>query len=216
MQNKHIVKLFIFSAIALLLIACLLCIYYNVIKTSHEGPMDPWAIVLLSIPTITFIASYIIIKIKKIDFENSLDKEGALYKCLKVVGKIFFVIVIIIFFPIALVVALLTIPTLPNKKTFKKLINKGFSYAYKDKKYILKRKDIVIEIQLGLTDYYISFDNGNTFERVEDSNLGTSYEREKLKQALNEYENAHPVDKQRGDALPPLNDYIEFLNLYIE
>ena len=31
-----------------------------------------------------------------------------------------------------------------------------------------------------------------------------------------EYKNAHPVDKQRGDALPPLSYFIDFLDNFIE
>lgn len=94
--------------------------------------------------------------------------------------------------------------TTPNKKTFKKLIVKGFSYSRKDKKYTLKKDDIIIEISNGLTNYCISFDNGVIFVRVEESNLGTSYDRDELKYKLNGYLSAHPVDKQRGDAIPHL------------
>ena len=76
----------------------------------------------------------------------------------------------------------------------------------------MKKGEIIIEISNGLIDYYISFDNGKNFIRIEESNLGTSYDRDNLKYKLNEYLSAHPVDKQRGDEIPPFVDYIEFLN----
>lgn len=177
--------------------------------------MDPWAIVLLSISASFLFISAIVIRVKEIDIRDSIKKNGQLIKCLNVLGELIGVLVGIVLFPILFILAVLGIIKYPRKKTFKKLTNKGFSYAYKNKKYILRRNEIIIEIQIGLMDYYISLDNGETFVRIEESNLGTSYEREKLKQALSEYINAHPVDKQRGDAVPPLSEYIEFLNLYI-
>ena len=75
----------------------------------------------------------------------------------------------------------------------------------------MQKDQIVINIFGGLTEYYISFDNGKTFVKVEESDLGTSYDRERLKNKLNEYLSSHPVDIQRGDAVPPLREYVGFL-----
>ena len=38
----------------------------------------------------------------------------------------------------------------------------------------------------------------------------------KLKYKLNDYLSAHPVDIQRGDAVPPFTEYIEFLNINLK
>ena len=101
--------------------------------------------------------------------------------------------------------------TIPGKSSFKKLISKGFTYKYEKKTHILTKNNIVIWIFDNFEDYYISFDEGQNFIRVEESNLGTVYERNVLFTKLNAYKNAHPVDKQRGDAIPPISDFVNFL-----
>ncbi len=213
MLKKWIGRIFIASAIAMILIAVILCIYYNVINKDHKGPMDLWAIILLCIPFVIFVISRILIAVKKIKFNDSFNENGIVSKILNGLGEVFSVVAIIPLFPIILIFAIVeTELTTPNKKTFKKLINKGFLYSHKDKKYTLKKNDTIIEIHNNLTDYYISFDNGENFVRIEESNLGTSYDRDKLKSRLHEYLSAHPVDKQRGDAVPPFEYYVEFLN----
>lgn len=213
MLKKWIGRIFIASAISLILVAAFIAIYYNFILKDHEGPMDLWAIIALCVPLIIFVISRVIIDVKKIKFNDSFNEKGIVSKISNVFANIFVVIAMIPLFPIILVFAIIqTVTTTPSKKTFEKLINKGFSYIHKDKKYILKKEDIIIEISNGLTDYFISFDNGASFVRVEESNLGTSYDRDELKYKLNDYLSAHPADKQRGDATPPFVDYIEFLN----
>lgn len=213
MLKKWIGRIFIASAIALILVAVFIAVYYNFILKNHEGPMDLWAIIALCIPLIILVISRIIIDVKKIKLKDSFNEKGIVSKIANVFADVFIVIAMIPLFPIILVFSIVqTLTTTPNKKTFKKLINKGFSYIHKDKKYILSKNEITIEIFNGLTDYYISFDNGKNFIRVEESNLGTSYDRDNLKCKLNEYLSAHPVDKQRGDAIPPFVDYVEFLN----
>ncbi len=213
MLKKWIGRIFIASAIASILVAAFIAVYYNFILKDHEGPMDLWAIIVLCVPLVILVVSRIIIDVKKIKLKDSFDEKGIVSKISNAFANIFVVIAMIPLFPIILVFAIVqTVTTTPNKKTFKKLINKGFTYTHKDKKYILKKGEIIIEISNGLIDYYISFDNGKNFIRIEESNLGTSYDRDNLKYKLNEYLSAHPVDKQRGDAIPPFVDYIEFLN----
>ncbi len=213
MLKKWIGKIFVASAIALILVALFLAIYYNVIVKGHKGPMDLWAIIVLCIPFIILVTCRIIIDVKKIKFNDLFCQNGIVKKSLNIFFTIFGIIAIIPLLPILLVFAIVhTILTTPNKKKFKKLIKKGFSYSNKNKKYILKKNEVIIEIYNGLTKYYISFDNGKTFVRIEESSLGTSYDRDELKYRLNEYLFAHPVDQQRGDAVPPFTHYIEFLN----
>ncbi|MCI5745770.1 MAG: hypothetical protein MR270_05755 [Erysipelotrichaceae bacterium] len=217
MLRKWIGRIFIASAIALILVAASIAFYYNFILKDHEGPMDLWAIIALCVPFIIFVISRVIIDVKKIKFSDSFNEKGVISKISNVFANIFVVIAMIPLFPIIIVFTIIqTVTTTPSKKTFKKLINKGFSYIHKDKKYILKKEDIIIEISNGLTDYFISFDNGASFVRVEESNLGTSYDRDELKYKLNDYLSAHPVDIQRGDAVPPFTEYIEFLNINLK
>lgn len=213
MLKKWIGRIFIASAIALILVAVFLVVYYNLILEDHEGPMDLWAIITLCVPFIIFVISRILIDVKRVKFNDSFNEKGFMCKISNIFAYIFIVIMIIPLFPIMLIIVIThTSITTPNKKTFKKLISKGFSYTHKDKKYILKKDEIVIEISNGLIDFNISFDNGETFVRVEESSLGTFCDREELKHKLNDYLSAHPVDIQRGDAIPPFIEYIEFLN----
>ncbi len=213
MSKKWIGIIFISSAISSILMAAFLAFYYNVILIDHEGPMDLWAIIALSVPLIILCVFRIIIDTKKIKLKDSFNENSTVSKFSDVFIDILSYIVIIPLFPIILIFVIIqAMITTPNKKTFKKLINKGFSYTHKDNKYILKKDDIIIEISNGLTEYYISFDNGKNFVKVEESNLGTSYDRDELKYKLDEYYSAHPVDIQRGDAIPPFVEFIEFLN----
>ena len=135
-----------------------------------------------------------------------------------IILKVFTILGMIFLFPIILLFIIfeLIFGFNVSKKSFKKLIKKGFKYQNKNKAYILTRENIVIEILYSLEDYYISFDNGENFVRIEESDLGLPYNRDELKRRLNEYKNAHPVDKQRGDALPPLSYFIDFLDNFIE
>ena len=211
-MKKWIGKIFIASSIVLILEAIFFAIYYNLLVKNHEGPMDLWAIISLCIPFVVFVISRIIIEVKNIKFYDSFEHNGIISKISNVFSDIFSILAMILLFPILLIPAIIgAISRTPTKKMFKKLIDKGFSYAYKDKKYILQKDQIVINIFGGLTEYYISFDNGKTFVKVEESDLGTSYDRERLKNKLNEYLSSHPVDIQRGDAVPPLREYVGFL-----
>lgn len=211
-MKKWIGKIFIASSIVLILEAIFFGIYYTLIVKNHEGPMDLWAIISLCIPFVVFVISRIIIEVKNIKFYDSFEHNDIISKISNVFIDIFSILAMILLFPILLILAIIeVISRTPTKKMFKKLIDKGFSYAYKDKKYILQKDQIVINIFGGLTEYYISFDNGKTFVKVEESDLGTSYDRERLKNKLNEYLSSHPVDIQRGDAVPPLREYVEFL-----
>lgn len=216
MLKKWIGKIFTASAIASILATIFTGIYYNLIKKNHEGPMDFWAILLLVTPLLICVVSMIIINANKMEIQIS----GIAKKLLKIVETVCTVFAMVILSPILLIMfiptAIVTLCTEPSKKTFKGLIDKGFTYAHKSKKYTLRKKEIIIEISNSLERYCISFDGGETFVRVEESHLGTSYEREELKYKLNEYLSAHLVDRQRGEVKPPLSDYLQFLNRYLQ
>lgn len=134
MLKKWIGRIFIASAIALILVAVFIAVYYNFILKNHEGPMDLWAIIALCIPLIILVISRIIIDVKKIKLKDSFNEKGIVSKIANVFADVFIVIAMIPLFPIILVFSIVqTLTTTPNKKTFKKLINKGFSYIHKDK-----------------------------------------------------------------------------------
>ena len=169
--------------------------------------MELWAILLMVIPFAIMCISRIIIEVNSMDIGKSDN----------VVGKLFTILGVILLFPILIVYALIVLCFAgTNKRSFRKLTIKGFKYRYKNKKFILQKENVVIEIVHNLQEYRISFDRGETFVNVEESHLGTASEREELKFQLYEYQHSHPVDMQRGDAVPPLDYYITFLDAYLE
>ena len=62
----------------------------------------------------------------------------------------------------------------------------------------------------------ISFDNGENFVRIEESNLGFQYDRDELKFRLHEYITAPSLYKQKGDVVPPTSYFVDFLDNFIE
>ena len=80
MLKKWIGRIFIASAISLILVAAFIAIYYNFILKDHEGPMDLWAIIALCVPLIFFAISRVIIDVKKIKFNDSFNEKASLVK----------------------------------------------------------------------------------------------------------------------------------------
>lgn len=60
MLKKWIGRIFIASAISLILVAAFIATYYNFILKDHEGPMDLWAIIALCVPLIIFVVSWFV------------------------------------------------------------------------------------------------------------------------------------------------------------
>ena len=208
-MNKKAEIVLIISGIISILVSIFLVIYYKLIIKNHTGMMDWWAIIMLVIPLVVLCVARIIIEFTPIIVvENNIIK--------KIIMTISEVLLLPIMF-IGLIVAIF-IPSMGsvNKKTFKKLIDKGFAYKYKNKVYTLKRENIVIQIFANLEDYYISFNNGENFVRIEESNLGFQYDRDELKFRLHEYITAPSLYKQKGDVVPPVSYFVDFLNNFIE
>ena len=216
---KKAKTILIISGIATIIISAFLALYYCVINKEHEGMIAWWAIVLLIFPMLMMIFSRIILYLNNEDIEESYKNKNFFEKIWITIKNLITLIsevLILPFFFIYLIIDLFYVSSYPTKKEFKKLLNKGFKYKKKDKVYILSKDKIVIEILYSLEDYYISFDNGQNFIRVEESELGFQYNRDELKWRLKEYQCAHPVDRQRGDAKPPLSYFIDFLDNFIE
>ncbi len=216
---KKAKTILIISGIATIIISAFFALYYCVINKEHEGMIDWWAIVLLIFPMLMMIFSRIILYLNNEDIEESYKNKNFFEKIWITIKNLITLIsgvLILPFFFIYLIIELFYVSSYPTKKEFKKLLNKGFKYKKKNKVYILSKDKIVIEILYGLEDYYISFDNGQNFIRVEESELGFQYNRDELKWRLKEYQCAHPVDRQRGDAKPPLSYFIDFLDNFIK
>ena len=207
MKNK-VEMIHVISGIILILISIFLVFYYTLIIKNHTGMIDWWAIVILVIPAIVLCVCRIIIeKYPIIEIEKNIFK------------KIVYTISEILIIPFLLLYLLINL-FIPNgivrKKDFKKLIKKGFKYQYKNRAYYLSRDNIIIQILYNLENYYISFDNGNDFVRIEESKLGSQHDRDELKFRLHEYITAPSLYKQKGDVVPPISYFIDFLHDFIE
>jgi Domain of unknown function (DUF2019) len=69
-------KLLVFVTYITLLFIIFLGTYYNVIKKDHEGPMDLWAIILLSSILSSYLLIILISRIKKISLLDGTDKSN--------------------------------------------------------------------------------------------------------------------------------------------
>lgn len=207
-MNKKAEIVLIISGILSILVSIFLVIYYKLIIKNHTGMMDWWAIIMLVIPLVVLCVARIIIEFTPIIVvENNIIK-----KIIMTISELLILPIMLIY----LIVALF-IPSMwsIHKKTFKKLIDKGFTYKHKNKVYTLKRENIEIQILANLEDYYISFDSGKNFVRIEESNLGFQYDRDELKFRLHEYITAPSLYKQRGDVIPPVSYFVDFLANFI-
>ncbi len=215
-MERKLKGLLVISGITTIAISFFLTLYYCVFNKQHTGPMDWWAIILLVIPAAVLMVSRMLLGIFLIDVDESFKGKNLWGKIGVLVNRIVMGLATVLVIPIGIVVLIVSLPFsclgTPGKKSLKKLIKKGFQYKYVRKAHILTGNEIVIRILPGFEDYYISFDHGKNFVRVEESNLGLPYDRDVLKSKLDAYRNAHPVDKQRGDVLPPVSDFIDFLD----
>ena len=213
---KKLKIVLVVSGITTILIAFSLTLYYCVFNKQHTGPMDWWAIILFAIPTVALMISRILLDILCIDVDRSFKGKNIWGQIGALINAIVEDIATVLLLPVIIVIGIISLflsPFFaPGKKSFKKLKRKGFKCEFKDKNYILTKDKTIIRVFHDFQEYYISFDNGENFVRVEESDLGSSYDRKVLKCKLDEYVNAHPVDKQRGDAVPPVTEFVNFLD----
>lgn len=206
-MHKFLRRLLYISGVILVIVAFALTIYYNFLLKDHSGPMDWWAIMLIAVPFVLALVLRVLLEF--FPSENDSNKNTFVDSILD--------ILIFLFLPIWLVIDGIHFLFVGGNKTyFKKLIRKGYKFERKDKKYYISKNNIIIKVSRLLNSYDISFDGGQHYVRVEESNLGEQNEREELSYLLNEYLNAHPVDIQRGDAVPPVTKFIDFLDKYLE
>ncbi len=215
-MERKIKGLLVISGVTTILIAFFLALYYCVLNQQRTGPMDWWAIILLAIPAAVLMVSRILIEIYFVDVDESFKGKNLWGKIGAFINRIIMGVATVLVLPIGFIALIVLVPFgcfgIPGKKSFKKLITKGFQYKSKNKAHMLTKNEIVIRIPFDYEDCYISFDHGENFVRVEESDLGSKYDRDALKSKLDAYRNAHPLDKQRGDALPPVSAIVDFLD----
>ena len=139
------------------------------------------------------------------------ENENKIDKCLKFLC---FLPLYIILLPFALVALIfILIDSIKNSfaRQTKPLRKKGFSLS-KNKQnkavvYSLKKEACVIKI-IPNNLYQISFNDGETFEEISTTKLGTIEEREKLKDIIEKYNGCDYRDKDMYD---PTRCYISFL-----
>lgn len=158
-MNKKAEIVLIISGIISIRVSIFLVIYYKLIIKNHTGMMDWWAIIMLVIPLVVLCVARIIIEFTPIIVvENNIIR-----KIIMTISELLLLPIMLIYLIIALFIPSMG---MVNKKTLKKLIDKGFTYKYKNKVYTLKRETIEIQILANLEDYYISFDSGENFVRI--------------------------------------------------
>lgn len=213
MNKKFFAITFIISVLLFLATAIFLVTYYNCIEKNHEGPMDVWATCLLVFVTLIFLVLLFITR------ENNVTISDC-FKNKETGEKVSNVIFIILTSPLLLVTIIISFFAYlfhPEKSTFKPLIKKGFTYKKQKNKYLLIKNSIHVIFPFDNGIPLISFDGGENFENVlnVEKKLGSIQERENLKELQIKYEGAHPVDKQRGDAVPPTKQFVSYLEKYL-
>ncbi len=135
-----------------------------------------------------------------------------------VLTMIFFTIPFtIIMLPIIVIFTIIDSKRYNIKRRFRFL--EKFGYTLKKEKackheYYFEKSPIIIKIKQDC-EYKISYDNGINFVNIYDTEIGTLEERSKLRDVMTAYQDAHPVDKQRGDAVDTAQFFIAFLSKYI-
>ncbi len=153
---------------------------------------------------------------------ESLMKRTMVMKLLKKINNIFTFIFFtipftILMLPIIVLFTLIDSKKYNVKKRFRFLINKGY-IVKKDKVFsnVYSFINNPIIIKVNQNNYYIiSYDNGMSFVNIYDTEIGSLEERNKLREVMIEYQEAHPVDKQRGDVVDTAQFYINFLRKYL-
>ena len=218
MKRSTVARLLFGSFIWILISLFVVCIYYNLINTEHKGMMDLWAILLLVIPFVIMSVMMIIARIENITLKDAFKSENNGIKTERIINEIIEFIGFVIFLPIVIIFMIFYIIKLlftSDKRRFNKLINKGFKYKKNDGFYVLSKDNTIVKISFSFELFFISFDKDETLENIYDANIGTEYERQKLKKFLDDYIQAPSIYKQKGDVVPPIYEYIEFLNYYL-
>ncbi len=142
-----------------------------------------------------------------------------LKKLNNVLTMIFFTIPFtIIMLPIIVITTIIDSKRYNIKRRFRFLEKFGYTLK-KDRvfknEYYFEKSPILLKIKQDC-EYKISFDNGINFVNIYDTEIGTLEERTKLRYVMTAYQDAHPVDKQRGDAVDTAPFFIAFLKKYID
>lgn len=140
---------------------------------------------------------------------NTMLKKGII-KILTAINTVISIIIVIPFLIIAIIPVLIFTET--TEKRFKFLKKKGYkhkrekeySYYSKGKLTFRFHQDISYMVRINDEDYI----------SIHDLDVGLKSNRDKLKNVLAEYQNAHPVDKQRGE-INTLILFADFIKYYL-
>ncbi len=187
-------------------------IYYNVINKEFTGKMHWWGIAILIFATLNILLALYLLDKKT----YKLSKEGILEKFLK---QIVLLPVYILFLPFIIIISLFILFTSIKTSLYlvsKPLRTKGFKYKRKKKPWVVYLTKNNIIIKFSYESYQISFDSGITYINIIDTELGTMEERNILKDKVVEYIGSSSLERQKGDIIDPIHDFIKFLNKYLD
>lgn len=134
-------------------------------------------------------------------------------KISETINSILFWLIVILLSPFLLLVAIfMYILGDSLEKNFRFLKKKG--YKYKNIKRLRYYYNEIVTFVLCEDEFYkVSFNNED-FYNIEELEIGTEDERMALKKILQEYQTAHPVDKQRGE-INTKTPFAEFVKRYL-
>ncbi len=186
-------------------------IYYTLIDKNDRATMDWWGIALLLFSIINmFIGLYFL--------DRKVKEDGKGSKAQKILKYIVKLPVYLLLAPFLIIGVLCYLPFVLLTSEYalsKPLRKKGFRYKRERKPYtvLLIKENIIIKFAYEI--YKISFDRGETFVDIVDSDLGTLEEKESLRDKMIEYQSASSLSKQRGDVVAPTEEFVIFLDKYL-
>ena len=101
------------------------------------------------------------------------------------------------------------------KKRFKFLLKRGYSYEEIEHVSYFRKGEVVVKIFQDY-EYKISYDGGNAYVNVYDTELGTQYERDVLKKAMADYASASIEEKREGSTVDTAYYFVKFMKGYIK
>ena len=96
------------------------------------------------------------------------------------------------------------------KKRFKFLLKRGYSYEEIEHVSYFRKGETIVKIFQDY-EYKISYDGGNAYVNVYDTELGTQYERDVLKKAMADYASASIEAKREGSTVDTAYYFAKFI-----
>lgn len=132
----------------------------------------------------------------------------------KYLGYINSLLIMIIIFPFALIFGLISVVFSNSiEKQFKFLKKLGYKSKYKKGYRYYSKNNVSFRFQ-----QYCSYEvkiGTEGYVRIEDTEIGLDYERKMLEKVNESYQNAHPVDIQRGE-IDTITPYALFVKNHLK